>query len=453
MKKRENNLGTDNIKSLVLKLALPAMAAQFVNVLYGVIDRMYIGNIPETGELALAGVGICGPVLTMLSSFASWIGIGGAPLMSIKMGQKDNEGAKKILANCFMMLLILSGVLTAAVYAFQNVLLSTFGATDTIMPYARAYTEVYVAGTVFALLSLGLNQFIICQGFSGLGMCSVIIGALLNLVLDPVFIFACNMGVAGAAFATVLSQLASCIFTLCVLFSHRLPVRLTFGGYQWSICLRVLVVGVTPFLILMFDNVLIILQNMLLKRYGGAESDMLLTCNTIVQSFMLMITMPLGGITGGTQAILGYNYGAGSKERIRQAERAIILLSLAFTTIMFVLAQFASRSYVWLFTKEPLYIERTVGFIRIYTLAVIPLAVQYSIVDAFTGMGLPKFSFPLSFFRKAVYIVLLIVLCLTAGAETIFWAEPVSDVLAPIVSGITYLAVLPNLLNKGIKKA
>lgn len=448
VKKRENNLGTDNIKSLVLRLALPAMAAQFVNVLYGVVDRMYIGNIPEAGELALAGVGICGPVLTMLSSFAFWIGIGGAPLMSIKMGQKDKEGAKKILANCFLMLLVLAGILTAAVYAFQDVLLATFGATEAIMPYASAYTEVYVAGTVFALLSLGLNQFIICQGFSGLGVCSVILGAALNLLLDPVFIFACDMGVAGAAFATVLSQLASCIFTLCVLFSHRLPVRLTFGGYQWKICFRVLLVGVTPFLILMFDNVLIILQNMLLKMYGGAKSDMLLTCNTIVQSFMLMITMPLGGITGGTQAILGYNYGAGNKERIREAERTIILLSLFFTTLMFLLAQFFSRGYVWLFTKDPLYMEQTVRFIRIYTLGVIPLAVQYAIVDGFTGMGLPRFAFPLSFFRKSVYIILLVILCLSTGAETIFFAEPVSDVLAPVVSSVTYLVAIPRILKK-----
>lgn len=219
--RRVNNLGTDDIKSLVPRIALPAMLAQFVSVFYSIVDRMYIGNIPEIGETALAGVGICGPIVTMISAFAAWVGIGGAPLMSIKMGEKNQQGAERILANCFLLLLGMSVVITGLAYASKDVLLRWFGATETIFPYAQEYMSVYIAGTVFAILSLGLNQFITCQGFAGLGMCSVVIGAVCNIVLDPIFIFGLHMGVVGGAAATVVSQAASCIFALCVLFGKR----------------------------------------------------------------------------------------------------------------------------------------------------------------------------------------------------------------------------------------
>lgn len=447
-KKRENNLGSDCIRTLVIRLAIPAMLAQFVNVLYSIIDRMYIGNIPVVGETALAGVGICGPIVTMISAFAAWIGIGGAPLMSIKMGQKNMEGARKILANCFLIMFAMSLVLIVLAYIFKDILLVKFGATQTILPYADTYMSVYILGTLFAIISLGLNQFIICQGFAGLGMCSVIIGAVCNIILDPVFIFALDMGVAGAALATVISQLASCIFTLCILFGGKTPIGITFRGYDIRICGRVLLVGLTPFLIILFDNVLIIIQNIMLKEYGGAQSDLLLTCNTIVQSFMLMITMPLSGITGGTQSILGFNYGAGNNDRIKQAEKEVIRTALVFCAIMFLLAQFGSGLFVRIFTRDALYIEKTVGFIRIYTLGVIPLAVQYAIVDGFTGMGIAKAALPLSFARKAIYIGLVVLLCIWKGAEFLFWAEPVSDVIAPILSTAAFIIVLPKILLK-----
>lgn len=444
--KHENNLGTDPIPALVLRLAIPAMLAQFVNVLYSVVDRMYIGNIPEIGETALAGVGVCGPIATLLSSFAAWIGIGGAPLMSIKMGQKDMAGAKKTLANCFLLLTAISVLLMLGCYLLKDTLLTTFGATDNIFPYADAYMTVYLAGTLFSILSLGLNQFIICQGFANLGMLSVIIGAACNIILDPLFIFTLHMGVAGAAVATIISQLASCVFTLWILFSHKTPIGITFGGYELRVCLKVLLVGMSPFLIILFDNILIIIQNVMLKLYGGAESDLLLTCNTIVQSFMLLITMPLGGITGGTQSILGFNYGAGNNDRIKQAEKQIIKVGLVFCTIMFLLAQFGSALFVRIFTQNPLYIEKTVGFIRIYTLGTIPLAIQYALVDGFTGMGIAKAALPLSLFRKALYISLVILLCIYVDVECMFWAEPISDIVSSIVTLTAFFILLPKIL-------
>ena len=309
--KVENNLDTDKVRGLVWRLAFPSMLAQFVNVMYSIVDRMYIGNIPEIGALALAGVGICGPVVTLISSFASWIGVGGAPLMSIRLGQKNERAAAQMVANCFALLTGMALIIMTVSYLFKDQLLVFFGAGPAIFPYANQYMSWYLTGTAFALLSAGMNQFIICQGFATVGMKSVVLGAVSNIVLDPVFIFGMNMGVRGAAIATVLSQMASCIYVLLFLFGKRPLVRITFGGYRWKTMKQVLLVGLSPFLIIASDSLLIIIMNMVISSYGGPErSGMLLTCNTIVQSFMLIITMPLGGITGGTQTVMGYNYGA-----------------------------------------------------------------------------------------------------------------------------------------------
>ncbi len=448
-KRVSNHLGTEPIPQLVRRLAFPAMLAQFVNVLYSVIDRMYIGNIAGSGEIALAGVGICGPIVTMISAFAAWIGNGGAPLLAIKSGEQNPKGASAILANSFLLLLGMAGALTVVTYFLKDMLLVRFGATETIFPYAETYMRFYLIGTVFAVLSLGLNQFIICQGFSKLGMASVMIGAALNIALDPVFIFVLHLGVAGAAIATVFSQAASCAFTLYILFRGPVPIKISFTGYDKHICCRVLTLGMTPFLIILFDNVLIIIQNVMLKAHGGADSDMLLTCNTIVQSFMLIITMPLGGITGGTQSILGYNYGAANSARIRLAEKHILKTALIFCVIMFALAQWhvSAGIFVHLFTKNAAYQSMTVHFISIYTLGVIPLAVQYALVDGFTGMSIVQAAFPLSFARKGVYMALVVFLSTQFGASAIFWAEPISDTLAAVTSSAVFLAVIPGLLR------
>ena len=446
----ENDLGRDDIKKLVVRIAIPSMLAQFVSVLYSIVDRMYIGNIPGSGDMALAGAGVCGPVVTMVGSVAFLVGIGGAPLMSMKMGQGDKKAAERILANCFLMLAVCSILMVACIYPIRIPMLRYFGASDITLPYANAYFTIYLTGTVFALMSTGMNQFIICQGFSNLGMVSVIIGAVLNILLDPLFIFALHMGVRGAAVATVLSQAASCAFSLYILFRGPVPVKITFRGYSLPVCRDVLTLGLTPFLIILFDNVLIIVQNVMLKNYGGADSDMLLTCNTIVQSFMLIITMPLSGISGGTQSVLGYNYGAGDTARIRLAEKHILKTALLFCTIMFVFAQWdvSAGIFVGLFTQNAAYRSMTVHFIHIYTLSVIPLAVQYALVDGLTGMSLVGASLPLSFFRKGIYIALAVFLPIRFGAPAMFYAEPLSDVVAAVVTTIVFVTVVPGLLRK-----
>lgn len=444
----ENDLGKDNIWKLVWGIAIPSMLGQFVSVLYSIVDRMYIGNIPEVGDLALAGVGICGPVVTMVGSVAFLVGIGGSPLMSMSMGEGNMEKAKKILANCFMMICVFAVVLMAVILPLRRPMLMLFGASESTYPYANEYFTIYLCGTLFALIANGMNQFVICQGFAKVGMKSVILGAVLNILLDPVFIFVLDMGVAGGALATVLSQLASAAYVLRFLFSYVVPVRITFGGYSWKIIRRVLCLGFTPFLIIAVDNVMIIAMNAVLQKYGGAENgDMLVTCATIVQSFMLVVTMPLGGISGGTQTILGYNYGAKQFQRVKTAQKYIIGLCAGYTAIMFVLARLLGPLFVRLFTQNALLTEKAVWAIGVCTLAIIPLGVQYELVDGFTAIGQVKFSLPLSFWRKLVYFVAIFILPAVWGAEAIFYAEPLSDILGPLATIIVYLFAMPKILR------
>ena len=446
--KLENNLGTDAIRPLVLRIAIPSMLAQFVSVLYSIVDRIYISNIPLVGETALAGVGVCGPVVTLIGAFASLIGVGGAPLMSIRMGAGKTEEARRILSNSFLMLCVCSVALMAVVFPLRQPMLMAFGASDATYGYANTYFTVYLCGTVFNLLALGLNQFIICQGYARKGMISVMLGAALNIVLDPVFIFLFDMGVAGAAVATVLSQLASCLYVLRFLFGKSVPIAITFGGYDGRLMLRILAVGMTPFLIIGVDNIMIISMNAILQSYGGAElGDRLVTCATIAQSFMLVVTMPLGGISAGTGTILAYNYGARRRDRILKAQAFIAGLCVAYVTALFLLARLGGALFVRLFTTEPELAAEALSAIHICTLALIPLGLQYAIVDGFTGMGKVQLALPLSAFRKAVYFIALFSLPAAFGARAAFYAEPISDIAGPVVSIAVYALCIRRILD------
>lgn len=444
----ENDLGKDKISSLVLRIAIPSMLAQFVSVFYSIVDRIYVGNIADVGTLALAGVGICGPILTMVGSVSFLIGTGGTPLMGMRMGEGNMKQAEHIMANAFVMLIGFAVVLTAVMMAIREPMLNMFGASGETYIYAENYFKVYICGTIFALLSTGMNQFIISQGFAKIGMLSVMLGAVLNIILDPIFIFVLDMGIQGAALATVISQAASAAFVLRFLFSEKSTIRITFGGYKVRTMLKILKIGMTPFLIIGFDNVMIIAMNSLLQKYGGAaQGDMLITCNTIVQSFMLMVTMPLGGISGGTQGILSYNFGAGQSDRVIKAEKNIMLLCVAYTTLMFLVARTLEGSFVALFTKDAVIAEEACRAIHICTAAVIPLGIQYAIVDGFTGMGQVQVSLPLSAFRKIVYFVSIFILPVIGGAKVIFYAEPISDIIGPIASVLVFFIVFKKILK------
>ena len=453
--KVENDLGRDDIKKLVFRIAIPSMLAQFVSVFYSIVDRMYIGNIKDVGSIALAGVGVCGPVVTMIGSIAFLVGVGGAPLMSMRLGEGRQKDAENIIANAFMMLAFFSVATVAIVYPLRIPMLTTFGASQVTLPYAETYFTTYLTGTIFALMAQGMNQFIICQGYSKVGMQSVILGAVLNIILDPIFIYMLHMGVKGAAVATVLSQLASCIFVLSFLFSRKVPVKITFRGYSFKIIGRILTIGITPFLIIAADNIMIIAMNAILQKYGGPlEGDMLVTCATIAQSFMLVVTMPLGGISGGTQTILAYNYGAKRIDRVKKAEKYILLLAAVYTAILFILSWCVGGLFVRLFTNDPSLAEEALRAIKICTLAIVPLSAQYVFIDGLTGLGQVKVSLPLSMFRKGVYFIALFVLPAIFGARATFFAEPISDIISPIVTTICcYILLKKSPFFKGFLKS
>lgn len=449
--KVENDLRNDPIRALVLRIAIPSMLAQFVSVLYSVVDRIYIGNIPDVGSLALAGAGVCGPIVTMLGSVAFWVGVGGSPLVSIRLGEGRREQAKQIVANAFLLLIVLSLALMGVAYATRRPALLLFGASPETLPYAMDYYSWYLSGTVFALLSTGMNQFVICQGFAKKGMQSVMLGAVMNILLDPLFIFGLQMGVKGAAIATVLSQLCSALFVLRFLFSSTPQVGISFGGYRPRLMGRILTTGLTPFLIIAVDNLMIIVLNALLQRYGGeSQGDQLVAAATISQSFMLVVTMPLGGMTGGTGSILGYNLGAGQPKRILEAQKYILIIAVIYTGVLCLVGQLLAAPFTRIFTPDVQVSALAVTAIRITTLGIVPLGVQYVIVDGLTGMGMMRYSLPLSAFRKLVYFAAIFALPAAFGAVAIFYAEPISDLIPPVISVLFYWRKIPWLKEQAL---
>ena len=450
--KHQTDLGKDRIPILVLKLAIPSMIAQFVTVLYSIIDRMFIGNIKEIGDAALAGVGVCGPIVTLLTSFGTLIGLGGSILMSMRMGAGRKKQAESILAHSFAMLVLFSAVLTILFLVSKKYLLNWFGASPVTFPYADAYLTIYTAGTFFALMAIGLNYFITCQGFPAVGMITVLIGAVTNIILDPIFIFLLDMKVAGAAIATVIAQFASCAFAFCFLIGKKVPIRITLlkkQSFSPVIVQKILTLGISPFLILATDSVIIIVLNSVLQKFGGpSEGDILITCATIVQSFMMLITGPMLGISSGTQAILSYNYGAKEIKRVKKAETYILILCLCFTTLMFVLSRIVPQYFIHIFTKDPLQLELCTWGIGVFTLMIIPLSFQYVFVDGFTALGRSKTALFLSLSRKSNYMLFTILLPIFFGARSAFYAQPIADGIAAIMATVGFLLIFNKHLEK-----
>lgn len=447
MKKKANDFGNDSIPILVLKISIPFMFAQLVNVLYSIVDRIYIGNIPFTGDISLAGAGVCAPIITLLSSFATLIGIGGSVLFSMRLGAGDKNRAKIILGNSFSMLLLFSIILTVLFLLTKSVLLLWFGASETTYPYANTYMTIYTLGTFFALLSMGMNYFITAQGFPLLGMATTLIGAIINIILDPVFIFGLHLDIAGAALATVIAQCASCAFVLLTLHSSKMPIPLTLMTPEKQLCLKIIRMGFSPFLILATDSVIIIAMNAVLQHYGGADyGDTLITCATIVQSYMLLITSPMIGITGGSQPLISYNYGANRADRIRKAICCVLALCVCFTAFMFGLSRIIPQYFVRIFTNDPTYMQLSVWGIRIFTLGIIPLSFQYVFVDTLTALSLTRLSLSLSLFRKITYLLATCIIPLFFAARSAFCAEPFADVTASVVSSFVFFSIYKKYL-------
>lgn len=447
---RTNDLGRDALLPLVLRLAVPTMLAQFVSVLYSIVDRIFIGNIPEIGSIALAGVEVCGPIVTLISSFATLVGLGGSPHVAMRMGAGDRAGAHQLLANCFLLLAGLAAALTALFLLFREPLLMLFGASAQSFPYANTYMTIYTAGSFFAMMAAGMNSFLICQGRSGLGMGTVAVGAVMNIALDPIFIFGFGWGVAGAAWATVLSQAASCVFVLAMLRHRSMPIRLEPDKLSPALMGKVLLFGLTPFLTISLDSVILIVLNAVLQSRGGpGTGDTLVSCNTIVQSYMLLITMPMGGITGGCQPIVSYNYGAGNTARIRKAIRYVLLLCLAFTAGMTVITFTLSPLFVRLFTSDQALVPLTVKYIRRFCLCAVPLAAQYTAVDMSTALGRVRHSLFCSVNRKVWFTALTLALpALLGAADAAFWAEPIVDLGCAAITSCLVFTTLPDFLRR-----
>lgn len=437
--KLENDLGKDNIRSLVVKLALPTMLSQLVNVLYSIIDRMFIGNIPVIGDMALAGVGISSPIVSLISSFGTLIGIGGSILMAMRMGAKDYKSAEEILGNSFKLLVGISLSLTVIFLVIKNPLIYLFGASETTFVHANTYLTIYTLGSFFAIMALGLTYFITCQGFARISMITVCIGAITNIILDAVFIFTFNMGVAGAAWATVIAQMCSCLFAIHFLRSNKCPITIKNIKLRKKVVSGILKIGLSPFIILAMDSILLIAMNTSLQSNGGpGQGDTLISTVTIMQSYLFLITGPLIGLSGGTQSILSFNYGARNSQRIKQAEKDIVIFGLLLTTVMFIVTKFAAPAFVHLFTSSPELADMACRGIPIYTMAIIPLSLQYVFVDGLTALGMVKTALGLSMFRKSIYLGSAFLLPMFFPVETAFYAEPLSDALSALVTTIVF---------------
>ena len=447
-RKKTNDLGKDPVISLVLRLTLPAMLAQFVSVLYGIIDRMFIGHISEIGGLALAGVGVCAPIVTLISSFGTLVGIGGSIMMATSMGRGDQKGAKKILSNSFLLLLILSSALTAIFLLTKKHMIYWFGGSDLTFPYANTYLTIYTLGTFFALLAMGLNFFITAQGFAKNGMFTVFIGAICNIILDALFVPILHFDVAGAAWATVISQFFSCLYAVLFLFSKKVHVKISFGNYDKKLMWKIIKLGISPFIILATDSVLVIVLNTVLQKFGGEQGDLLVSSMTIIQSYFLMITGPLIGISGGVQPLISYNFGAKQAERVKKSILFAQIEGVIFTGIMFLISRLFAGEFVQSFVDNAAVQEMSVWGIKTFTLAIVPLSFQYVLVDALTALGKIKVSLYLSATRKSLFLALTILLPFFFVAKTAFYAQPIADIIGSIQSTIIFFIVFKPHLDQ-----
>ena len=446
---KTTDLGKDPILSIALKLAIPSMLAQFVNVLYTIIDRMFIGNIPQIGDVALAGIGVCGPIAAFLASFGNLIGIGGSVYMAMKMGAGDNKKAEEIMSNCFSYLIIMSVVLSSIFLVFRKQMVVWFGASSETFGYASQYLAIYASGSIFAIVALGMNYFITGQGFATVAMISVVIGAVANIILDYVFVFVLNMQVAGAAWATVISQFLSCFWTLAFLFGKRVHISLKRHKLSSLIAKKVISLGFPAFIMYATDSVILIVLNVVLQKHGGADmGDMLISAATIVQSYGLIVLSPLGGITAGTQAVLSYNYGAKNRERVIKSFTVISAMAVTFCTVMFIISRFAPQYYVAFFTQDQQLAQMATWGIKAYTLGLIPLALHYEVTDGLTALGKAHIAVCMSAFRKGTFVLLVCLIPFFLPPQYTFAAQSVGDGVCGLINTVIFVFLFKRILNK-----
>lgn len=426
-------LGKEPIGKLLLKLALPTVAAQLINMLYNIVDRIYIGHIPEIGADALTGVGVCMPLIMMVSAFAALVGFGGSPRASIAMGKKDNDSAEKILGNCFTTQILISFVLTAVLLIWNRDLLMAFGASENTISYGTRYMNIYSVGTIFVQLTLGMNVFITTQGFAQTGMLSVLIGAVSNIVLDPIFIFGFNMDVQGAALATIISQALSCIWVVSFLFGKKtiLKIRKENMCLSASVIFPCLALGTSTFIMQASESVISICFNSSLQKFGG---DIAVGAMTILTSVMQFAMLPLQGLGQGAQPIISYNYGAGSARRVKDAFKLLLKISLGYALFLWAMVMILPGGFVRMFTSDLKLIEFTKTALRVYLAALFMMGIQMACQMTFNSLGRAVESIIVAIMRKFVLLLPLIFVLpqIFKSDQTmaVYLAEPIADFLA-----------------------
>lgn len=426
-------LGKEPIGKLLLKLALPTVAAQLINMLYNIVDRIYIGHIPEIGADALTGVGVCMPLIMMVSAFAALVGFGGSPRASIAMGKKDNDSAEKILGNCFTTQILVSLVLTVVLLVWNRDILMAFGASENTIGYGTRYMNIYSIGTIFVQLTLGMNAFITAQGFAKTGMLSVLIGAVSNIVLDPIFIFGLNMDVQGAALATIISQALSCVWVVSFLFGKKTILKIRKENMRLSaaIILPCLALGTSTFIMQASESVISICFNSSLQKFGG---DIAVGAMTILTSVMQFAMLPLQGLGQGAQPIISYNYGAGSTRRVKDAFKLLLKISLGYALFLWAMVMILPGGFVRMFTSDLKLIEFTKTALRVYLAALFMMGIQLACQMTFNSLGRAVESIIVAITRKFVLLLPLIFILPRIFTDNktmaVYLAEPIADFLA-----------------------
>lgn len=439
MGKQTTDLGKGSVGKLLFQLALPAIIAQLVNVLYNIVDRIFIGRMPN-GELAMAGVGVAFPIIMIVSAFSALVGMGGAPLAAIKMGEKDNDGAEKIMTNSFSTLVIIAIILTVSLLIFKENILWAFGASKDTIGYANDYIGIYLIGTLFVQIGLGLNPFINTQGFAKTGMITVLIGAIINIVLDPILIFGFNMGVKGAALATISAQFVSAVWVLLFLVGKKsvLKIRKKYIVPNLKVIGPILLLGISPFIMQATESLVIISMNNNLAKYGG---DLAIGAMTIMSSVMQIILLPMMGLTQGAQPIISFNYGADKLDRVKKTFKLLLVSCLVYTTIMWGAIMIFPQVFVSIFNSNPQLVEITVWSMRIYFAGILLFGAQIACQQTFLALGQAKISMILALLRKIILLIPLIFILpifFENKLQGVLTAEPVADITAAIVTIICF---------------
>lgn len=447
-------LRKEPIGKLLLRLAVPTVAAQLINMLYNIVDRIYIGHIPETGADALTGVGVCMPLIMIVSAFAALVGYGGSPRASIYMGKKDKETAEKILGNCFAVQIVISIVLTAVLLIWNRDFLMAFGASSQTIEYGTSYMGIYALGTIFVEVTLGMNAFITAQGFARTGMLSVLIGAVANIVLDPVFIFAFGMGVRGAALATIISQGLSCVWVVAFLCGKRTYLKIRRRNLKLvpGIVLPCLALGASTFVMQASESVISVCFNSSLQRYGG---DIAVGAMTILTSVMQFAMLPLQGLGQGAQPIISYNYGAGDTGRVKGAFFLLLKVSLCYSVILWLCVMAFPGVFAAMFTSDAVLAEYTKTALRIYMASMFLFGIQIACQMTFNALGRAVESIVVAVVRKFVLLLPLIYIMpriiVSDRARGVFTAEPVADAVAVTFTAILFTMQFRKVLTGSIR--